>query len=223
MGWVEQLVPFTFFGLRCLQHIEDLSDGCGAKFSCLVVSSKFEGKPLLQRHRLCISCLFLLQHYMNFKCSKNYCIMITVSEISPHAVNGGDIQRSRDDVDDDGIHIYVFSKVFWFINCILYIYIFTSLTNISSYVWFHCIQFKLQRFFMHPQASQWCAGGGNEDNTRIYPENTDPGTMGSTTALMTAVTEWNACMLASQQHQWHLMRDGVGGRHITLLPRPLCR
>ncbi|ELU04119.1 hypothetical protein CAPTEDRAFT_17942 [Capitella teleta] len=32
--------------------IEDLSDGCGAKFSCLTVSSQFEGKALLQRHRL---------------------------------------------------------------------------------------------------------------------------------------------------------------------------
>jgi len=28
-----------------------MSDGCGAKFDCLVVSSQFEGKPLLQRHR----------------------------------------------------------------------------------------------------------------------------------------------------------------------------
>ncbi|KDR23769.1 BolA-like protein 2 [Zootermopsis nevadensis] len=34
-------------------HIEvhDESDGCGAKFSVLIVSEKFEGKPLLQRHR----------------------------------------------------------------------------------------------------------------------------------------------------------------------------
>lgn len=32
--------------------VEDLSDGCGAKFSVVVVSPKFSGKPLLQRHRL---------------------------------------------------------------------------------------------------------------------------------------------------------------------------
>ncbi|XP_063614551.1 bolA-like protein 2 isoform X2 [Penaeus indicus] len=32
--------------------VEDMSDGCGAKFNVVVVSPKFEGKPLLQRHRL---------------------------------------------------------------------------------------------------------------------------------------------------------------------------
>lgn len=32
--------------------VEDNSDGCGAKFSVVVVSPKFTGKPLLQRHRL---------------------------------------------------------------------------------------------------------------------------------------------------------------------------
>lgn len=32
--------------------VEDQSDGCGAKFKVLVVSPKFIGKPLLQRHRL---------------------------------------------------------------------------------------------------------------------------------------------------------------------------
>ncbi|XP_042215550.1 bolA-like protein 2 isoform X4 [Homarus americanus] len=32
--------------------VEDQSDGCGAKFSVVVVSPKFTGKPLLQRHRL---------------------------------------------------------------------------------------------------------------------------------------------------------------------------
>lgn len=32
--------------------VEDVSDGCGAKFDCLIVSSQFEGKPLLQRHRM---------------------------------------------------------------------------------------------------------------------------------------------------------------------------
>ncbi|XP_063992209.1 bolA-like protein 2 [Diachasmimorpha longicaudata] len=33
-------------------EVEDQSDGCGAKFAVLIVSAKFEGKPLLQRHRL---------------------------------------------------------------------------------------------------------------------------------------------------------------------------
>lgn len=32
--------------------VEDQSDGCGGKFSVVVVSAKFQGKPLLQRHRL---------------------------------------------------------------------------------------------------------------------------------------------------------------------------
>nr|CAH7712321.1 unnamed protein product [Callosobruchus chinensis] len=33
-------------------HVEvvDESDGCGGKFSCVIVSEKFRGKPLLQRH-----------------------------------------------------------------------------------------------------------------------------------------------------------------------------
>jgi len=34
-----------------LQEVQDESDGCGAKFSVIIVSDKFEGKPLLQRHR----------------------------------------------------------------------------------------------------------------------------------------------------------------------------
>ncbi|ESO91617.1 hypothetical protein LOTGIDRAFT_122165, partial [Lottia gigantea] len=32
--------------------LRDLSDGCGAKFEAMIVSPLFEGKPLLQRHRL---------------------------------------------------------------------------------------------------------------------------------------------------------------------------
>ncbi|GFT39707.1 bolA-like protein 2 [Nephila pilipes] len=32
--------------------VQDLSDGCGAKFSAVIVSPKFEGIPLLQRHRM---------------------------------------------------------------------------------------------------------------------------------------------------------------------------
>ncbi|KAK0098865.1 hypothetical protein PV326_000800 [Microctonus aethiopoides] len=40
-----------------LLEVEDQSDGCGGKFSVLIVSEKFEGKPLLQRHRLVNSIL----------------------------------------------------------------------------------------------------------------------------------------------------------------------
>ncbi|CAH2052643.1 unnamed protein product, partial [Iphiclides podalirius] len=35
-----------------LLEVTDESDGCGAKFSALIVSDKFQGKPLLARHRL---------------------------------------------------------------------------------------------------------------------------------------------------------------------------
>lgn len=44
--------------LECT-HVElvDESGGCGAKFSALIVSNKFEGKPLLQRHRMVNACL----------------------------------------------------------------------------------------------------------------------------------------------------------------------
>ncbi|XP_071848406.1 bolA-like protein 2 [Apostichopus japonicus] len=35
----------------------DESGGCGAKFNATIVSSKFEGKPLLQRHRMVNTCL----------------------------------------------------------------------------------------------------------------------------------------------------------------------
>ncbi|EEB16955.1 conserved hypothetical protein [Pediculus humanus corporis] len=42
-----------FFFFFCnLQSVTDESDGCGAKFSAIIVSPQFEGKPLLQRHRL---------------------------------------------------------------------------------------------------------------------------------------------------------------------------
>ncbi|XP_031551540.1 protein BOLA2-like [Actinia tenebrosa] len=37
--------------------VEDLSDGCGGKFMVVVVSEKFAGKSLLERHRLVNSCL----------------------------------------------------------------------------------------------------------------------------------------------------------------------
>lgn len=32
--------------------IEDISDGCGAKFNAVIVTPKFEGKGLLERHRM---------------------------------------------------------------------------------------------------------------------------------------------------------------------------
>jgi len=40
-------------------HLEvvDLSDGCGGKFSVVIVSDKFEGKPLLAQHKMGNDCL----------------------------------------------------------------------------------------------------------------------------------------------------------------------
>ena len=32
--------------------MQDLSDGCGGKFDAVIVTKKFEGKPLLARHRM---------------------------------------------------------------------------------------------------------------------------------------------------------------------------
>lgn len=44
---------FQFVFLTCaMQEVVDESDGCGGKFNVIVVSDKFEGKPILQRHRL---------------------------------------------------------------------------------------------------------------------------------------------------------------------------
>ena len=37
--------------MRYMQEVKDVSGGCGSSFEVLVVSSQFEGKPLLQRHR----------------------------------------------------------------------------------------------------------------------------------------------------------------------------
>jgi stress-induced morphogen len=42
-------------------EIKDVSDGCGAKFELIVVSSTFDGKPLLDRHRLVNECLAQLR------------------------------------------------------------------------------------------------------------------------------------------------------------------
>lgn len=41
----------NFFFLK-FQEVVDESDGCGGKFSAVIVSSQFEGKSLLQKHRL---------------------------------------------------------------------------------------------------------------------------------------------------------------------------
>ncbi|XP_014681995.1 PREDICTED: bolA-like protein 2 [Priapulus caudatus] len=39
-------------------NVEDTSPNhCGAAFELVIVSNKFEGKPLLQRHRLVNTCL----------------------------------------------------------------------------------------------------------------------------------------------------------------------
>ncbi|XP_001185918.1 bolA-like protein 2 [Strongylocentrotus purpuratus] len=40
-----------------VEVIDETTGGCGQKFSTVIVSEKFEGKPLLQRHRLVNSCL----------------------------------------------------------------------------------------------------------------------------------------------------------------------
>ncbi|KAA0188851.1 Transcriptional regulator BolA [Fasciolopsis buskii] len=33
-------------------EVEDFSDGCGKKFRLLIVSDAFDGRPLLERHRM---------------------------------------------------------------------------------------------------------------------------------------------------------------------------
>jgi stress-induced morphogen len=43
-------------GLKHL-HVDDLSDGCGAKVEITIVADEFENKPLLQCHRLVHSIL----------------------------------------------------------------------------------------------------------------------------------------------------------------------
>ena len=37
--------------------MKDTSGGCGQSFEVVVVSSQFQGKPLLQRHRVVNDCL----------------------------------------------------------------------------------------------------------------------------------------------------------------------
>jgi len=53
-GLREKLVA-ALNAIHC--EVEDLSDGCGAKISAVIVSEQFEGKALLQRHRLVNSVL----------------------------------------------------------------------------------------------------------------------------------------------------------------------
>ena len=49
--------------------MQDLSDGCGGKFDAVIVTKKFEGKPLLARHRMVnavlVSFLLLLMFMSN--------------------------------------------------------------------------------------------------------------------------------------------------------------
>ena len=42
----------SIFLPKKIQEIEDVSDGCGAKFVAKIVSSKFDGLSLLEQHRL---------------------------------------------------------------------------------------------------------------------------------------------------------------------------
>ncbi|XP_049766785.1 bolA-like protein 2 [Schistocerca cancellata] len=59
MVYTEEYIKSKLIKELEASHVEvhDESDGCGAKFSVLIVSDKFEGKPLLQRHRLVNSVL----------------------------------------------------------------------------------------------------------------------------------------------------------------------
>lgn len=59
MSYTEDYIKSKLLKELEATHVEvhDESDGCGAKFSVLIVSDKFEGKPLLQRHRLVNSIL----------------------------------------------------------------------------------------------------------------------------------------------------------------------
>merc|ERR1712179_344039 len=50
----EQIENLLRENLQPIIHLEltDKSGGCGSMYSAVIVSSVFEGKPLLQRHRL---------------------------------------------------------------------------------------------------------------------------------------------------------------------------
>lgn len=59
MTYTEEHIRNKLFKELDATHVDvvDESDGCGGKFSCVIVSEKFKGKPLLQRHRLVNSVL----------------------------------------------------------------------------------------------------------------------------------------------------------------------
>ncbi|XP_046831789.1 bolA-like protein 2 isoform X3 [Vespa crabro] len=59
MPYTEDYIKNKLITKLNASHVEvtDQSDGCGAKFSVVVVSNVFEGKTLLQRHRLVNSAL----------------------------------------------------------------------------------------------------------------------------------------------------------------------
>ncbi|KAL5244845.1 hypothetical protein ACI65C_012255 [Semiaphis heraclei] len=48
----KKIRQYNKLNLTILTSVNDDSDGCGAKFSVVVVSDKFNGKTLLQRHRM---------------------------------------------------------------------------------------------------------------------------------------------------------------------------
>lgn len=60
-SWLSAVVCLSDFGIHLIARlitnvsfqevIDETTGGCGQKFSTVIVSEKFEGKPLLQRHR----------------------------------------------------------------------------------------------------------------------------------------------------------------------------
>ena len=49
--------PFLHSTTLLSKEVKDNSDGCGLKFEVVVVSSQFQGKRLLDRHRMVHGCL----------------------------------------------------------------------------------------------------------------------------------------------------------------------
>lgn len=45
-------IALPFYSCLPLQKVVDETDGCGGKFNVIIVSPEFEGKSILQRHRL---------------------------------------------------------------------------------------------------------------------------------------------------------------------------
>ena len=58
-GYSEEFIREKLQTVLEADHVEvvDESDGCGGKFSAVIVSTQFEGKALLARHRLVNSAL----------------------------------------------------------------------------------------------------------------------------------------------------------------------